>query len=133
MKNEQLQVKHALLAVSDVERIGDHCRNIADMAKDLEEDAFSQSAKDDIEIISNQCYKTLRWALDLRADLDVTKIEKVEKHERKLTRCKIRCVKVIFSALSTKSVKLKQELFSWILYQIMNVSVTMQRTWPSML
>lgn len=83
-EKEQLQVKHALLAVSDVERIGDHCRNIADMAKDLEEDAFSQSAKDDIEIISNQCYKTLRWALDLRADLDVTKIEKVEKHETKV-------------------------------------------------
>lgn len=85
-EKEQLQVKHALLAVSDVERIGDHCRNIADMAKDLEEGSFSQSAKDDIEIISNQCYKTLRWALDLRADLDVTKIEKVEKHETKVDR-----------------------------------------------
>lgn len=83
-EKEQLQVKHALLAVSDVERIGDHCRNIADMAKDLEEDAFSQSAKDDIEIISNQCYKTLRWALDIRANLDVSKFEKVEKHETKV-------------------------------------------------
>lgn len=83
-EREQLQVKHALLAVSDVERIGDHCRNIADMAKTLDEDAFSDSAKEDIDIINTQCYKTLRWALDVRADLDISKFEKVEKHETKV-------------------------------------------------
>lgn len=83
-EKEQLQVKHALLAVSDVERIGDHCRNIADMAKTLEDGSFSQSAIDDIEMISNQCYKTLKWAINVRQKLDVSMIANVEKHESKV-------------------------------------------------
>lgn len=83
-EKEQLQVKHNLLAVSDVERIGDHCRNIADLAKQLSEEGFSQSARDDIEVIADQCFKTLKWALDIRSNLDVTKMVNVEKHEKKV-------------------------------------------------
>lgn len=81
---EQLQAKHILLAVSDIERIGDHCKEIAELSKTLDMHSFSQSARDDIEEISRHCYKALKYALDLRMNKDVSMLKKVEKHEMKV-------------------------------------------------
>ncbi|MBB5182510.1 Na/Pi cotransporter family protein [Catenisphaera adipataccumulans] len=83
-EKEQLQLQHSLLAISDIERIGDHCREIADMMKEDNNVEFSDAAKQDIQTISTQAYKTLKWAMDIRTTKDLTKIANVEKHENKV-------------------------------------------------
>lgn len=85
-EKQQLVMKHSILALSDLERIGDHCRDIADLSKLMETQSFSIGAYKDIEEISEHCYKSLNWALEMQKTRDYSKIEKVMKHENQVDR-----------------------------------------------
>ena len=80
---EQLQLKHIFLAISDIERIGDHCKEIADLSKTMESN-FSSEGYKDLEAINMHCYKALKYALDLCRNKDISVMHKVEKHEDKV-------------------------------------------------
>jgi phosphate:Na+ symporter len=84
-EKQQLRVKHDILAVSDLERISDHCQSIARLAQEMPDSpGFSEYARQDINTIANQCYKTLKYALEIRDTKNVDAMDKVESYERKV-------------------------------------------------
>ena len=60
------RIKNMLYAVSDIERIGDHCENIADLAKQKIEEGncFSKEGMDDLKIITECMYLSLENAIE---------------------------------------------------------------------
>ena len=84
-EREQMQLKHSIMIISDLERISDHCRDIALEAQRIESKAeLPYLAAVDIETISSQCCKTLKYALRLRDTKDLHMVSKVLEHEKKV-------------------------------------------------
>ncbi|MCF0245530.1 MAG: Na/Pi cotransporter family protein [Ileibacterium sp.] len=84
-EREQMQLKHALMIISDLERISDHCFSIAWEAQNVQHGTeLSHLAVVDLETISSQCYKTLKYTLRLRDTKDLNIMDKVLKHETKV-------------------------------------------------
>jgi phosphate:Na+ symporter len=78
---EQLELKHAIMAISDVERISDHAQQIANLAQnEIQDKKFSELAIEDINSISNQCYHALKYALEMHSSRDVSLYNKVKKY-----------------------------------------------------
>ncbi len=70
-EKEQLTVTELFHMVSDIERVGDHADNIAELAVSLKEDAleFSDQAKKELQDISNialNCFETALKAYEFR-------------------------------------------------------------------
>ncbi|MCT4597197.1 MAG: Na/Pi cotransporter family protein [Vallitalea sp.] len=69
--------------VNDIERVGDHAENIAELADYYIENelTFSDSAKQEIEDISNRSIETIELAIKARENDDVDVVRKVEQNE----------------------------------------------------
>ena len=64
---EQQKLKNSLLCLSDMDRIGDHCKDIVTTCQEwMINKSFSQRALEDIERISQQTVNTLKFALEMR-------------------------------------------------------------------
>lgn len=63
---QHAHIKNMLYAVSDIERIGDHCENIADLAKQKidEDNNFSKEGLDDLKIITECMYLSVENAIE---------------------------------------------------------------------
>lgn len=81
---EQVEMQHAMLMINHIERISDYCMNIRDSAKDMLDEKMSEYTIEDINTISSQAYKTMKYALKMRESYDIDHYEKVEKHENRV-------------------------------------------------
>ncbi len=65
-EHQHSQIKSMLYAVSDIERIGDHCENIADLAKQKANESaeFSKEGFEDLRIITECMYLSLENAIE---------------------------------------------------------------------
>ncbi len=63
---QHAHIKNMLYAINDIERIGDHCENIADLAKQkVEEDNnFSKEGVEDLKIITECMYLSMENAIE---------------------------------------------------------------------
>ncbi len=63
--HQQLHRRHLLYVVSDLERISDRCKNLAELSEQMlkEENAFSIGGYEDLENMYKQCMETLQAAL----------------------------------------------------------------------
>lgn len=100
--DQQRQVKNLLYTISDLERISDHCEDVAGMCDDLYRngDDFSIGAYEDLKEIGECSAQTLFYALDARKyqkelsseqalqceeQVDALEVSLREKHMRRLT------------------------------------------------
>lgn len=99
------QVKNLFYTVSDMERVGDHAENIAELAENMEKDhvSFSKKGKNDLELIAAQTLQALQIAVEAREtgasetaacvqvleqSVDMLEEELREKHIRRLSKGK---------------------------------------------
>lgn len=63
---QHTHIKNMLYAISDIERIGDHCENIADLAKQKIDETvtFSKEGIDDLKIITECMYLSVENAIE---------------------------------------------------------------------
>lgn len=63
--HQQLQQRHLLYVISDLERISDRCKNLAELSDQMlkAESTFSIGGYEDLENLSRQCLVTLQAAL----------------------------------------------------------------------
>lgn len=79
---EQKQARHALLALRDIEHISDRCMDIASLSRQyIEEKQFNEQAVEDINSLETQCYKAVKYALEVRVHAKPDLVAKVEKYE----------------------------------------------------
>ncbi len=85
---EQLLVTGLFHAVSDIERVGDHADNIAELAKSaIEKDLkFSDMATKELQDISRQAIQCLEWALEAYATGDKALAQKALPLEEEVDR-----------------------------------------------
>lgn len=98
-------VKNLFYTISDMERIGDHCENIAELAETrrLDKVSFSKKGVTDLEEISTEAMNALQWAVKARtegsaeatrkvveyeANVDLMEAEMRERHIQRLSRGK---------------------------------------------
>lgn len=81
-------VKNLFYTVSDIERIGDHSENIAELAdsKRREKIAFSAKGVKDLESITSAAMEALEWALDAREFGHSDSVKKVDAREEQVDR-----------------------------------------------
>lgn len=99
------QVKNLFYTVSDMERVGDHAENIAELAENMEKDhvSFSKKGRNDLELIAAQTLQALQIAVEAREtgasetaacvqvleqSVDMLEEELREKHIRRLSKGK---------------------------------------------
>lgn len=85
-EEQHLVVKNLFYTISDIERIGDHSENIAELADTKRKDKVVFSAKGTRELaeISDAAMETLKWALDARKFHRVEAVEQVELCEKRV-------------------------------------------------
>lgn len=85
-EEQHLIIKNLFYTVSDMERIGDHSENIAELADTKRRDkiVFSQKGVRDLTAIAEAAMETLRWALDARKYHHLESMQKVESCEKKV-------------------------------------------------
>ncbi len=82
-EHQHQKVKNLFYTISDFERIGDHCENLAELAEGKYKDnvLFSEEGIHDISIISDAVIKTLTKALDAVETQDCLMVVEVERFE----------------------------------------------------
>lgn len=88
-KNQALTVKDLLYTISDLERMGDHSENIAELteqkiSKSIE---FSEDACRDLRLIGDNVINAVKAALDARRNSDPADIRRVLKLEDEVDNC----------------------------------------------
>ena len=68
--HQQLQQRHLLYVVSDLEHISDRCKNLAELSEQMmrEDNNFSIGGYEDLENMCNQCLCTLKTAVNYLKD-----------------------------------------------------------------
>ena len=87
-ERENATVTSLFHTVNDMERIGDHCENLAETVQYLSSDnlEFSEHAKENIASISLETQKSVRNAIIALSDNDIDFAEKVIKEEDRVDR-----------------------------------------------
>ncbi|NLL79528.1 MAG: Na/Pi cotransporter family protein [Clostridiales bacterium] len=85
-EEQHLVVKNLFYTVSDIERVGDHSENIAELAdtKRKGKITFSTKGTRDLSVIADAAMETLTWALDARKYHHPDSVEKVRVCEEKV-------------------------------------------------
>ncbi len=73
-----------LRTVSDIERVGDHAKNIAEYALQLEQTpvSFSDKSKEELQEMSDDSVELVELALDIFKNYDSSRLSKVEELEQ---------------------------------------------------
>jgi len=82
-EKQHLLIKNLFYTISDMERVGDHCENIAELAETRRRDRiqFSKRGITDLEDIATETIQALEWALTARKDGSKVAIEHVDELE----------------------------------------------------
>jgi len=82
-EKQNLQVKNLLYTISDLDRIGKHCDNIAELAEEMitQKIHFSDEGAKDIVGIFEMVKKTLRFAIKARETESIENVNKVISYE----------------------------------------------------
>lgn len=85
-EEQHLIVKNLFYTVSDIERIGDHSENIAELADTKRKDkiAFSPKGVKDLNSIAAAALETLNWAIDARKNRHLESVQKVNDLEERV-------------------------------------------------
>lgn len=85
-EEQHLVIKNLFYTVSDMERIGDHSENIAELADTKRKDkiSFSQKAVKDLESIAGAAIEAVEWAIDAREFSRMESVKKVGEWEEKV-------------------------------------------------
>ena len=80
---QHLVVKNLLYSISDLERIGDHAENIAELTQSMLNDQirFSASALEELQTISNKVDDAITTAIEAREHGDIAKVRLVLEYE----------------------------------------------------
>lgn len=84
--SQRLYVDDMLYTVSDIERVGDHCENIAELVLQKIEHggAFSDVAQEEINHVAEMAFESYRMAIRARNDNDVSASKESVKFEQKI-------------------------------------------------
>ncbi|MGL5436062.1 MAG: Na/Pi cotransporter family protein [Lachnospiraceae bacterium] len=79
-------INNLFYSISDIERIGDHVENLAELAEymDKNELDFSETGMQDLQQISDSVLKSFRYAIDARAKGDMDLVRKVSQYENEV-------------------------------------------------
>lgn len=82
-ERQKLIVTNLFHTVNDLERVGDHAENIAELAQYcIENDLnFSESAQNEMIELSERTLETIQLAINIRKNDDVNSVRKVEQNE----------------------------------------------------
>lgn len=85
-EEQHMVIKNLFYTVSDIERIGDHSENIAELADIRRRDKveFSPKGVRDLEKISEETIRTVEYAMEMRETHNKTLMELVERGENKV-------------------------------------------------
>ncbi len=84
---QHLLVKNMYYTIGDLERVGDHCENIAELAKKQIEDpesAFSEQAIEEIKTIADATLKSVEASVEARKDRDMQKVRQTARWEEEV-------------------------------------------------
>lgn len=82
-EHQKLQVNNLFYSISDIERVGDHCENLAEQADYMSEHnvAFSETGREDLDAISEKVVKSFTHAIAARQTGDMDDVRKVSQYE----------------------------------------------------
>ena len=82
-EHQKLVVNNLFYSVSDIERVGDHAENLADLAKYMVEHEldFSETGEEDLEEISKVVFKSFEYAIEARKTGNMDAVRKVSQYE----------------------------------------------------
>ncbi|WP_273235303.1 Na/Pi cotransporter family protein [Ileibacterium valens] len=79
---QQLRLKNSILALRDIEHISDRCKEIANESRDVIHPVpFSEHIVEDVNSISAECYKAVKYAIEIYQRQDPELIKKVNRYE----------------------------------------------------
>ncbi len=82
-EHQKLVVNNLFYSVSDIERVGDHAENLADLAKYMTEHNldFSETGDEDLQEISEPVFKSFEYAIEARRTGNMDAVRKVSQYE----------------------------------------------------
>lgn len=82
-EEQHLMIKNLFYTVSDIERIGDHSENIAEIADKKRKDkvVFSSKAVKDLDGIATAAISAVEWAVDAREFSHMESVKRVSEYE----------------------------------------------------
>lgn len=82
-EHQKLLVNNLFYSISDIERVGDHCENLAEQADYMAEHnvTFSETGNEDLNIISEKVVKSFTHAVAARQTGDMDDVKKVSQYE----------------------------------------------------
>lgn len=82
-EHQKLLVNNLFYSISDIERVGDHCENLAEQADYMAEHnvTFSETGNEDLKIISEKVVKSFTHAVAARQTGDMDDVKKVSQYE----------------------------------------------------
>ncbi len=83
---QHLLVKDLFYTISDIERIGDHCQNLAELAQEKIEAqiTFSQEANEELEAMVQLVSSAVAYGIRARADHDMAQVRRVIQKEEQV-------------------------------------------------
>ncbi len=91
-EQQYLLVKNLLYTINDIERIGDHAENLAELGEEMIQDKleFSKSAVDDLRIMVDNVMKAVENSLEARMKMDLDLAKEVVVYEDTVDELEIR-------------------------------------------
>lgn len=85
-EKQHFVVKNLLYTINDIERIGDHSENLAELAEEkMEQDVmFSKTAYEDLKVIMEEVTNSVHYAIEAREDESLECVRTVTKCEDKV-------------------------------------------------
>ena len=82
-EHQKLIINDLFYSINDIERVGDHAENLAEQAEYMKEHqvVFSETAVEDLRIISNTVFKSFESAVHARQDGDMDSVRRVSQYE----------------------------------------------------
>lgn len=82
-ERQKLLVNDLFYSISDIERVGDHCENLAEQAQYMAEHqvSFSDTGSEDLRLISEKVIKSFSHAVAARQSGDMDDVRKVSQYE----------------------------------------------------
>lgn len=82
-EHQKLIVNNLFYSISDIERVGDHCENLAESAQYMEEHdvRFTETGYDDLKAIGEKVFKSFSHAIAARQNHDMDDVRKVSQYE----------------------------------------------------
>lgn len=82
-ERQKLVVNDLFYSISDIERVGDHCENLAEQAQYMAEHqvSFSDTGSEDLRLISEKVIKSFSHAVAARQSGDMDDVRKVSQYE----------------------------------------------------